>query len=43
MKNIFMLALTFYKISNKNQKDIKVHIQKGIESNPKINKNEISI
>ena len=41
MKNIFMLALTFYKISNKNQKDIKVHIQKGIESNPKINKNEI--
>ena len=36
-----MFALTFYKISNKNQKEPKIHIQKGIENNPKINKCDI--
>ena len=41
MKNILMFALTFYKISNKNQKEPKIHIQKGIENNPKINKCDI--
>ena len=41
MKNILMLSLTFYKISNKNQNEPKIHIQKGIENNPKINKCDI--
>ena len=41
MKNILMFALTFYKISNKNQNEPKIHIQKGIENHPKINKCDI--